>query len=246
MRTALKVLSIATAACLLQTAPNSAAQTVLRSGHIDVGIAYEDGAFELHIHDESTDTEYTPDAAILQLGAPSRRTVPNDPRFGFLGAPGSPVWLLSQVEEPNLIFLGLAAEEVESGVFVGDSLRMSLRAVNGPGNFLLYSTGGVTGNPDIRMNSADGISEDDFANVAAGGHTDYNWAFTAPGSYTVAFEASGTLTGVGVVGSGPVSYQFQVVPEPATIALFASGAAMLGLASRRQKLSRRPVQSPSR
>jgi surface-anchored protein len=79
-----------------------------------------------------------------------------------------------------------------------------------------------------------------------GGHTDYNWAFTAPGSYTVAFEASGTLTGVGVVGSGPVSYRFQVVPEPATIALFASGAAMLGLASRRQKLRRRPVQSPSR
>ena len=63
--------------------------------------------------------------------------------------------------------------------------------------------------------------------VAAGSHAHFNYGFTAPGSYTVQFEASALLPDGTPTSSGPVSYQFEVVPEPGTIGLLA--VAGLGL-----------------
>jgi surface-anchored protein len=192
------------------------AQTVISSGHVDIGIAYENGEWDLHIHDETIDQEYEPDAATLTVKSVAETTVPGDARFAFLGESGTPIWVLPQVEDENLLFLGIAAEEIEDGVFVGDQVRMTLKSVSGPGHFFVYSTGGAGGDPEVRMNSRDGISDtNDFAVVLAGGHSDYNWAFTAPGVYQIGFQASGTLVaGNQAISSGAVTYTFEVMaPE---------------------------------
>lgn len=204
------------AASLLGAAQLAAAQTPVGLGHVDVGVAFEDGAWDLHIHDETTDTEYEPDEAVLVVREAARTAVPADERFAFLGAAGAPLWVLPQVEDERLLFLGLAAEEVDKGVFRGDQIRVTLKQVQGPGHFFLYSTSGVTGAPDVRMNSRDGLSDGaDFADLLAGGHQDFNWAFTAPGTYAITFEASGTLVDGGqALSSGPVTYTFQVEPQP--------------------------------
>lgn len=218
------------AAVLLGAAVTGQAQpAVISSGHIDLGIAFEDGAFDLHIHDETSGMEYAPDEAILRVGANAHAVVPNDARFGFLGTAGASIWILPQNPDPHLPFLGIAAEEVESGLFAGDFLTLTLKGVNGPGDFILYRTSGILGNPTIAMNSRDGISDETDSTIApVGAHTDYNWAFTAPGNYTLTFEAGGTLAGEDApIASGPVDYTFQVIPEPGTASLIAFGLVSL-------------------
>ncbi|MBM3844741.1 MAG: hypothetical protein FJ405_00450 [Verrucomicrobia bacterium] len=164
----------------------------LPSGHTDIGIAFEDGAFDLHIHSEETDTEYAPGGAVLCVLPAAEQPVPDTAAFSFLGRPGYSTWILPAVQNEELLFLGFGAEEVEKGVFVGDVLRMELVSVEGAGDFAVYSVNGF-GNPVVHMNSADGINASDFFQVIAGGHTDLNWAFSAPGTYRVGFRARGTL-----------------------------------------------------
>ena len=52
------------------SAPVHAAELpVLTAGHTDVGVNYEDGAWDLHVHAEDLGEEYEPDAVWLQVGS---------------------------------------------------------------------------------------------------------------------------------------------------------------------------------
>jgi surface-anchored protein len=229
-------------ACLVAIgATPLAAQTRLSNEHADIGIAYEDGMWNLHIHDETHDVEYSPpsglDGAILEVGAAAQTTVSDDPRFSFLGVAGSSIWILPQTQNPNLLFLGFGAEELEPGMFVGDSVNMRLHSISGPGQFAVFDFDSF-GNPLIVMNTGDGISAADVFNASVGAHQDLNWAFSQPGVYTVHFEASGMLVDGNVfTSSGPVAYTFEVVPEPHGLALLALGGISLLIRSARRRLT---------
>jgi surface-anchored protein len=200
---------------ILAASLSAHAQTVLSTEHVDIGVNYEDGAWDLHIHDETNDAEYAPGDAILQVNGAAQTTVSSNPLFNFLGAPGSDLWLLPNTQTPGLLFLGFGAEEMQSAVFDFNPV----------------------GEPQVLMNSADGFSANDVFNGVPGSHSDVNWVFSAPGVYTVSFEASGTLAdGNAFTRSGPVSYTFQVVPEPGTWALMGLGlAGLLGTQARRRR-----------
>lgn len=207
------------ASLLLAGTLASHAVPTLKAGHTDIGLAYEDGAWDLHIHDGENDVEYEPGEVILGVGPAAQTVVPNNPAFtNFLGAAGSIVWILPQVENPDLLFLGIGAEEVSNGQFVNDTMRLELVGVTGPGEFAVYSVDGF-GAPSVKMNTRDGVSANDFVNVPALGHTDYNWAFSAPGTYKVSFQATGNLDdGTNTfVDSGPVEYTFNVVSSGSSI-----------------------------
>ena len=219
---------------------NLSAQNILTREHTDVGVGFEDGALNLHVHDETNDREFAPGEVTLRINSPSRTTVPGAASFGFLGAPGSSIWILPNVQNPELLFLGIGAEEIEAGQFVGDSLSIRLRRVDGPGAFALYDLDSF-GNPTIFMNSRDGISATDSFRVNAGAHGDLNWAFSSPGNYEIDFEASGVLvSGNANLTTGPVTYHFQVVPEPSTWALI--GIGLMSIVCR--KLSRNSSTQP--
>ena len=53
------------------------AQTTLTTGHTDIGIAYEDSAWNLHVgrHEDSPPVEYAPNEAILEVGLAAATTV---------------------------------------------------------------------------------------------------------------------------------------------------------------------------
>lgn len=203
---------------------------LLTHEHVDLGVAYEGGALEPHWHDETHDIEYTPDGATVQLGGNTLTTIPANSAFSFLGNPGDPLWLLPAVQDPAKVFLGIAAEEIEAGIFQGNVVQLSLTAVSGPGSFFAYSVNGF-GVPNPFWNSRNGVDAADTVNAVAGGHTDYNWAFTAPGDYVVSVQATGTRVADGMVVTSEVGhFQFAVVPEPeAYVALAGAALVVFGI-----------------
>lgn len=201
-----------TAAMLMSVVagPATAATPVtLDSGHVDVfGIAFEDGQFDLHVHDETNDVEYAPSQVRLAVKPEARTEVPNDPAYAFLGAPGSPVWVLPQVEDPQLLWPGIATEEVEPGIFVNDALTLKVECVSGPAGFSIFTTDPV-GAPSVLVDSGNGLP--DSVAVTAANHLHANWAFEAAGSYTINVRVSGTLAATGQkITSAPATYRFKV------------------------------------
>ena len=225
-------------AALMTTGLTLQAQTSLTAGHTDIGIDYDNG-FDLSVGftavEGGTEVDYAPNEAVLVALPGSHTTVPNNPSYSFLGSPGSDVWILPQVQNPDLLFLGFGAEGIASGTFLNDQLSLTLESVSGPGLFSVYLTDGF-GNPNLWFSSADAPGTDSET-IATGQHTHVNWAFSEPGDYSVTFQADAVLPdGTTHVSSGPVTYTFEVdpVPEPATFALCGLGGVAL-LAFRRRK-----------
>jgi surface-anchored protein len=224
---------------------------VLTNQHVDLGIAYEDDAWDLHVHNETDDIEYAPNEVLLGIGPAARMARPAGSAFDFIGVgAGENFWLLPEANNPDVLFLGIGSEEIESGVFdtiaapdarvsgAGEWLTLSLHSVLGPGDFSIWSEGDL--GPIVFMATSDGIGMDDKVFVVAGGHSHFNFGFTAPGIYEVTVSASGFINGQ-MLQSDPVTYYFGVeaVPEPGVVALLA-GSALPAFCLLRRRQSRRP------
>jgi len=220
-------------AALLTTGLSLQAQTLVGTGgeHVDVGLAYDEttNEWEPHVHDEDNDVEYFPATdARLFVGYGANTVVPGGAPWSFLGTAGSETWILPSAPTPGLMLLGLAAEEIDPGIFVGDQVTFKLKAVSGPGAFAVFDLDAFN-DPLVLFNSLDGINGLDSHVLPTGAHQDVNWAFSAAGDYTITFEASGISTLNGATTSGDVDYLFRVeaVPEPAVGALAGVGALAL-------------------
>jgi surface-anchored protein len=183
---------------------------VLEQGHVDaVDVHYEDGALQLHVHDETVDpsVERDPADVVLRVLPGAETVVPDDPAYGFLGRAGAPVWVLPQAQDPELLWPGLSTEELAPGVFAGDTVTLMLRRVRGPGALSVFTTDAI-GAPTVLANSGDGTP--DRLTLATGGHQHVNWGFTRAGVYRATFQAAATLADGTRVVSDPVVYTFQV------------------------------------
>ncbi|GHB94156.1 choice-of-anchor M domain-containing protein [Cerasicoccus arenae] len=209
--------------------------TIITHDHLDVGLAYEDDAWDLHIgiDDELNPGEHIeldPADALIYGDDTIRILAPGSGNFGFLGEAGEPVWIFPQSEITGVPYIGIGAEEINPLDFVG-GLSLSLINVSGPGDFILYQNDALS-TPTVFMNSRDGIDAGDNVGVTAGGHAHYNWAFTEPGVYQVYLQASGILNdGENTESwSAVTAYQFGInqVPEAEHYALLA-GLALMGL-----------------
>lgn len=203
------------------------AQTRLSAGHVDIGIAYEGGAWDLHVHKELPlpAEEFAPSDAVLVVGGNAQLSggVPSDTAsVSFFGPAGSPLWVLPKTQNPELLFLGLGAEELDPADWpAGLSLR--LERVQGPGNFFLWDVGAF-GELLPKMSSRGGLTAGDTVGLIAGSHGHYFLGFSAPGAYALDFVASGTHGTDGPLTSEAATYHFQVVPEPGATVLLALGA----------------------
>lgn len=214
--------------------PSWAFTTILTNEHADIGIGYEDGMWDLHIHDEDNDVELEADETLIYIGSAGKTVRWAGSQWDFLGNnAGDDLWILPQTQNPQLVFLGIAGEEIDPGVFEGNVVHLFLSAVRGPGEFSVYSSD-PGGNPTVRMASSDGITGDDFIPIPVGGHAHFNFALTAQGVYEIDLFAQGTINGQ-TVTSDVQTYYFgaEAVPEPTTMALLGLGAA--ALAARRKR-----------
>ena len=193
----------------LSTPADAATRVVLDQGHVDViGIAFVNGAFNVHVHDAAHAVEYAPSQVQLVAKPGSKITVPDDPSYQFLGAAGAPAWVLPQVQDPALLWPGIGSEEIAPGVFANNALNVDIVGLTGPGDLDIYTTDPF-GSPTVLVDSTDGLP--DRINHTAGGHLHANWAFEAPGYYEIRVKVSGKLASTGqTVTSNTVSYSFKV------------------------------------
>lgn len=205
----------------------AAEKVVLSAGHTDaVDVHYTDDKLTLKVKDDTVSPAAIRDPADVTFQAlPASRTeVPDLEAFAFLGAPGTPIWMLPQVQDPALLWPGWNTTELGSGVFAGDKVTISLVGVDGPGAVTVFDTSSL-GQPTIRFRSADGLP--DRLDVPVHTHAHASWVFGAEGRYTLKFQADAVLTDGTEVSTGAVDYHFVVGELPADdeVALSVSGLA---------------------
>lgn len=205
----------------------AAAATTLSSGHIDVLDAEFDGsAFHLHVHDESVtpDVEYEPADVTLDVKAAAKTTRPSGTAYNFLGAAGSTVWVLPQDEaaatSKGVIWPGISTEHLTTGVFTNNRVTYTLTGAQydaaGDGTYedttADFSVYGVSGSGTVTKfyDGGDGFTSADARSFTVGGHSHFNWAFEAAGTYRVTFRISGTPTSGGTIPPTTESYIFTV------------------------------------
>lgn len=199
------------AAVVAAPSPAAAAeQVVLSKGHVDaVDVRYENGVLALKVHDDTVSPSVTRDPADVVFHAlpGSATTVPDVPSYAFLGAPGTPVWILPQVQDPELLWPGWETLNLPAGTFAGGKIRLSLVGAEGPGRVSVF-VNDAFGGAQVLFRDDDGLP--DAIEIGDHVHAHANWAFGATGRYTLTFQADATLTNGTAVSSGPVDYTFVV------------------------------------
>ncbi len=192
--------------------PNFAA--IISDGHVDIGVAFADDAWDLHVHDEENETEYEPSEALLHVGLAALTTRTGDaqlPAYDFLGvAPDESIFILPETENPELPFLGLGTEELAAGLFQNDTVILQLFSVAGPGHFSMWQSGLTPDQPSLFMATSDGIDGTDRVTLSAESHKHTNFAFSEKGIYEITFMASGITANGATTSSEPVTYYFRV------------------------------------
>ncbi len=204
------------AATVVAPAPALAAeQVVLSKGHVDViDVHYDGGDLSLKVRDDTGSSPITRDPAdvVFQALPGSATTVPDVPSYAFLGPPGTPVWVLPQVQDPDLLWPGWETLSLPTGVFAGGTIRLSLVGAEGPGRVSVF-VNDAFGGAQVLFRGDDGLP--DAIEVGDHVHAHANWAFSATGRYTLKFQADATLTDGTPVSSPVVDYTF-VVSSPTT------------------------------
>jgi surface-anchored protein len=181
------------------------------TGDTDIAAVMEGDELVLEAFSEVLDQAVRAECVVFQASPATRVTVPEDPAFAFLGEPGSSAWIMPQNEEEGKLFLALAAEDIPAGIFQNDSVRITLKEFEGPGNLFLYQTDAF-GQPAFFFDTSDGVSDLDFRDLKAGEHYHMNWAFTAPGTYVLGLQASGVRVSSGQpIESEVTHFRFEVV-----------------------------------
>jgi surface-anchored protein len=216
MRARVPVLTAATAAVtaavLAWAAPAQAGSlVVLSQGHVDVvDVHFEEDELEIAVHDGTVEpsVERDPEEVLFVVKPEAATTVPDDPRYAFLGSPGATVHVLPEFADEGLLFPGLSSEEIEPGVFAGDTVQLRFRTVLGPNGVSLFTTD-EAGDPTVLVDSEDGLP--DTITLTTGTHLHQNWAFEKPGIYLIKVDATGVLADTGAtVTAKPAWLKFLV------------------------------------
>lgn len=200
----------------------SAQETLLSTGHYDLGINYtQAGGWHSYIHDYSNGQQRDTSHTIYAIGSAAEAVVPADPAYTLLGEAGTTVWIAPEIYSEDIVYLGIGAPLLERNLFAGGlsnrgQLSMRLVSVSGSGpdsggSMSMWQSGFP---PRFYFSSADGIDEtDSLDNITANFHAHYNWGFTKPGLYRITFEISGTLLPElgGNYTATQATYTFEVV-----------------------------------
>jgi putative ABC transporter-associated repeat protein len=170
-------------------APGASAATrvVIADGHFDIAPRIVDGTWVLQVKDDTTDPPTWRDSAdvVIHIGDQARTSVPDDPRFVFIGTPGSDAWLLPQAQQPGLPWPGWNTQDPSVRAGIPGAVEWAVTGVEGPGGFALFLAASF-GQPFVLFDSGDPLPQS--ITIAPDTHAHGNWAFTAPGVYRLTME----------------------------------------------------------
>lgn len=172
---------------------------VLEAGHVDMGPRLVDGQWRFLVHDDVAKADATatsvwrhPDRTVLRVTDAAQLTVPDDPAYGFLGAPaGAPVWVVPQTQDPEVVWLGWNTQDPDVMATIDRGVTLSLTGVQGPGTVSVYLQSGSFGEPQVLWDSR--TTEPQPVWVDVNTHTHANWVFTQPGVYLLRLTAEADL-----------------------------------------------------
>ncbi|PZG01755.1 anchored repeat ABC transporter, substrate-binding protein [Micromonospora deserti] len=123
--------------------------------------------------------------------------------------------LIPLVEDVGLdvLWLGLAVRG--KGPSRSADIRLSATKMTGPGEFALYLTDAL-GQPQVYIDSTDGLDARDVAVLPPDAHTHLNWAFSQPGEYRLTLSAqvdAGDGSPARQLGSGTFAFAVGVAPQ---------------------------------
>jgi surface-anchored protein len=186
-------------------APAPAAETLYYlAGHGDLDIGVGNGRLDLHVHVHAggivdgkalmEDTPFDPDRAVIVATPDARILRPAGATWNSTGADANaPLWVLPQQAQAGLPMFGLATEDIDPGIFIGDTVTLTLRHLMGPCDFSLWVTDAF-GQQQFLFSTRDKLRS---TTLPAGLHAHSNWGFTRPGTYTLALEVTGDLVAGG-------------------------------------------------
>jgi hypothetical protein len=186
----------------------------LTTEHVDLAVVHQPddptNRLALVISDDDLGATYLSNQVVLVVAEAARTELPAD--IPPLGSAGDPLWILPQSPDPQVLFLGLSAEDVPPGEFP-EALTLRLRGVAGPGHVLAWQV--APGGLDVRFNSRDGLDDNDQILLFAGGHAHMNFGFTTNGVFELVFEVQGRRAGAATNDfSLPTPIRFEVEPLP--------------------------------
>lgn len=181
------VVVVLAALLFVPQAAHAAAPVVVADGHVDLGPRLVDGAWTLQIRDDTGEQEVwrEPADVVLHVADAAKNTVPDDPAYAFLGAPGSDIWVLPQVQAQGVVWPGWNTQDPSILDVAGRGVDWRLHGVSGPGRFELFLNGDF-GTPETIFSSARPYPQE--TGVEPGTHAHGNWVFTAPGAYSLDVE----------------------------------------------------------
>jgi surface-anchored protein len=196
-------------------------RTVLDMAHVHLEAVYDGAALSVQVNDTTNNVIYNPSDVLLYASAYAEHAQPAG--WDFIGAgDGNTYWLLPQATDLNQLTVAVSAEPIDPGTFdvyrpndprisrPGEWVKWSLRDVQGPGDVSIWQTAQA---PNAWWASTvdGGRQFDPAVYVESGGHTHYNWGFSAAGIYDVTFDVTAFVHGHGLpIHSGDVSFRFGV------------------------------------
>jgi surface-anchored protein len=209
-----RLLPLLAALAAAATAPAQTNWAVLTNEHADLRFLYQPAGsnlLELVARDEDRAVNLAATNVALVVDELAETVIPANANFAFLGPAGAPIWILPQSQDPDLLFLGVSAEDIAGGVFNG-GLNLTLKSVDARGHFFAWQSGSF-GSVTVRMNSRDGITTNDTLSMGIGSHGHFNWGFSTNGIYRVTFQGSGRRVGETTnITSPDTSFVFLVHP----------------------------------
>lgn len=219
-------------------------ENLFTQGHADIAVHYEGGT-ELELGYELGSNAVingVPVGATTEVGADYLTAVIPNASFsrfdgGVAGLPGvfgsNTFWYVSQ-PNPGAVaapWIGIGAEEISTGIFVGETIGMSLKSVvSAPqdGEFIIYRT--RIGGFDVFIDTQN-LGATNSLSVPVASHRHFYFGFSQPGTYLLEFEAVGNLIGGGQA-TGSAVYAFNVVPEPSAWMSMSIALVSIGFARR--------------
>lgn len=184
----------------LTTAFAQDAAPVVDQGHVDLlAPVVTEGVLDVRYKDGNTTppTWHDPEQVVTHVKPESRIQVPDLPEYAFLGPAGSDLWLIPEVQDPNVVWAGWNTESLTAAQVAPDSVRWTLDSVSGdqrgapaPGKLTVFQSGPF-GEPLPRVfDTAQPLPQ--HHPLPLGTHAHANWTFSAQGVYRLAFTVEAT------------------------------------------------------